>query len=458
MAHPTAVLLIVGLTEELLGLGAPRLRAFADRGCLRRLRPVLPAVTCSVQSSMLTGLPPREHGIVGNGWYNRELAEVQFWKQSNALVSGEKVWEVARRRDPSVTTANLFWWFNMYSSVEYSVTPRPMYKADGRKLPDCYTEPADLRDQLQDRLGIFPLFHFWGPASSIASSRWIADAAKVVFETHRPTLNLVYLPHLDYGLQKLGPGHPDISKAVGEIDEVAGDLIDSLESQGVRVIVLSEYGIEPVSSAIAVNRALRAEGALRVREEEGLELLDAGASEAFAVADHQIAHVYLHSRDRINRYKEVCRRIAGVEQVLDREAQASLGLDHERSGDLVLVAAEGRWFCYNYWLDDAKAPDFARTVDIHRKPGYDPVELFLDPALAAPKLAIGWKLLKRKLGFRTLLDVIPLDPTLVRGSHGRVEQPPNRRPVLITSRARGDREELPCTAVHDVILEHLFET
>jgi predicted AlkP superfamily pyrophosphatase or phosphodiesterase len=458
MAHPTAVLLVVGLTQEILGNSAPRLGAFAARVGLRRLRPVLPAVTCSVQSSMLTGLTPREHGIVGNGWYNRELAEVQFWKQSNALVHGEKVWEAARRRDPSVTTANLFWWFNMYSSVEYSVTPRPMYKADGRKLPDCYTAPAGLRDQLQDRLGVFPLFHFWGPAASITSSRWIADAAKFVFEKHRPTLNLVYLPHLDYSLQKLGPGHPDISNAVAEIDNVAGGLIDFFESEGVRVIVLSEYGIEPVSDAIAVNRALRQERALQVREEQGLEILDAGASEAFAVADHQLAHVYARSADGIPRYKDLCRGMPGVEQVLDRRAQASLGIDHERSGDLVLVAAEGRWFCYNYWLDESRAPDFARTVDIHRKPGYDPVELFLNPALRAPKAAIGWRLLKRKLGFRTLLDVIPLDPKLVRGSHGRVDQPPSRQPVLIAPSAQGEGEELPCTDVHDVILEHLFRT
>jgi predicted AlkP superfamily pyrophosphatase or phosphodiesterase len=457
MAHPTAVLLIVGLTQELLGGSAPRLRSFASRGCLRRLRPILPAVTCSVQSSMLTGLAPRAHGVVGNGWYNRELAEVQFWKQSNHLVRGEKVWEAARRRDPSVTTANLFWWFNMYSSVDYSVTPRPMYKADGRKLPDCYCEPPELRHQLQDRLGVFPLFHFWGPAASIESSHWIAAAAKFVFEKHRPTLNLVYLPHLDYSLQKFGPGPPQISKAVSEIDDVAGDLVDYFESEGVRVIVLSEYGIEPVSEAVAVNRALREKGAVRVREEQGLELLDAGASEAFAVADHQLAHVYVRHPDRIARYAEFLRKTAGVEQVLDRMDQAALGLDHERSGDLVLVAAEGCWFCYNYWLDDAKAPDFARTVDIHRKPGYDPVELFLNPALPAPKLSIGWKLLKKKLGLRTLLDVIPLNPALVRGSHGRVDQPLNHQPVLITPRGRGGDEELPCTGVQELILEHLFE-
>jgi predicted AlkP superfamily pyrophosphatase or phosphodiesterase len=271
-------------------------------------------------------------------------------------------------------------------------------------------------------------------------------------------LNLVYLPHLDYGLQKFGPGHPEISKAVGEIDDVAGDLIDYYDSQGVRVIVASEYGIEAVSQAVAINRVLREEGAIRVREEQGLELLDPGASDAFAVADHQIAHVYVKDPARTARYADVCRAIRGVEHVLDRAAQAKAGLDHERSGDLVLVAAEGYWFCYNYWLDDSKAPDFARTVDIHRKPGYDPVELFLDPRLGPPKLAIGWRLLKRKLGFRTLLDVIPLDPSLVRDSHGRVDQPPNLEPVLITQRPSQTDEEAPVFAVRDVILQHLFDS
>ena len=457
MAHPTAVLLVVGLTESLLGEHCPRLAAFARRGAVRRLQPALPAVTCSVQSSMLTGLPPRDHGIVGNGWYDRESAEVRFWKQSNHLVHGEKVWETARKHDPSVTCANLFWWFNMYSSADYSVTPRPIYKADGRKIPDCYAEPPELRDELQEQLGSFPLFNFWGPGSSIASSRWIADAARFVHERHRPTLSLVYVPHLDYALQKLGPNHAGIPKALAEIDDVAGGLIDYFEGNGVRVVVCSEYGIEAVDHAVHINRLLREDGAIRVREEEGLELLDPGASPAFAVADHQIAHVYVKDPSKLARYADLCRGVPGVEQVLGRSAQAEVGLDHPRAGDLVLVAEPRRWFSYDYWLDDARAPDFARTVDIHRKPGYDPVELFLDPAIRFPKLTVGWKLVKRRLGFRTLLDVIPLDPSLVRGSHGRTEQ--SAQPVLITQGDTGDRAgELPVTAVRDIILDQLFSS
>ena len=205
-----------------MGPDSPNLCALADAGSMVDLEPVLPAVTCSVQSTMLTGQPPCDHGIVGNGWFDRDLCEVHFWKQSNRLVTAEKVWETARERDPSVTTCNMFWWFNMYSSAEFSVTPRPMYMADGLKVPDCYAEPPELRDWLQSELGQFPLFRFWGPMSSIESSAWIADASLMVHERHEPTLTLVYLPHLDYGLQKLGPGHPEIGRHVAEIDAIVG--------------------------------------------------------------------------------------------------------------------------------------------------------------------------------------------------------------------------------------------
>ncbi len=457
MPHPTAVICTVGLTSSLIGESCPRIAEFARKGAMRRLRPVLPAVTCTVQSSMLTGLPPSGHGIVGNGWYSREMAEVQFWKQSNHLVQGEKVWETARRRDPAVTCANIFWWYNMYSSVDVSVTPRPMYKADGRKIPDVYTHPATLRESLQERLGTFPLFQFWGPGSSIASTRWIADASMAVHEQSSPTLTFVYLPHLDYSLQQKGPRHPDIAAEVRALDGEVGRLLDFFASRDVRIMLLSEYGIEEVDDAVHVNRVLRKAGLVRVRVEQGLELLDAGASDAFAVADHQVAHVYVRRPGDQERVAAICRGVEGVEHVLDRAAQAEVGLDHARSGELVLVAAPRRWFSYYYWLDDDRAPDFARTVDIHRKPGYDPVELFLDPALPWPKASIGWRLLKRRLGMRTLLDVIPLDASLVRGSHGRIDQAAGDQPVLITAAELApDADEIPCTAVRDAILDHLF--
>jgi predicted AlkP superfamily pyrophosphatase or phosphodiesterase len=432
----TVVLNVVGLTAELIARAAPKLAAWAAGGRIVPIGAAFPAVTCSAQSDYLTGRYPNSHGVVGNGWYVRDDCEIRFWRQSNRLVRGTKIWEAARAGDPSFTCANLFWWFNMYSSVDVSVTPRPMYPADGRKLPDVYTAPASLRGVLQRELGTFPLFKFWGPAASIESTRWIADAAKMVETRHASTLTLVYLPHLDYPLQRTGPASAEAAEAVRQVDEICADLIAFYEARGAEVIVLSEYGIREVSRPVHINRVLREHGFIAVREELGRELLDAGASAAFAVADHQVAHVYVNDRDRLAGIRRLLESIDGVERVLDEEGKRAFHLDHPRSGELVAVAAPDAWFTYYYWLDDRRAPDFARTVEIHRKPGYDPVELFLDPALRVPALSVGWRLARRRLGFRTLLDVIPLDASLVRGSHGRKPNVADAdSPVLLTRRA-----------------------
>jgi predicted AlkP superfamily pyrophosphatase or phosphodiesterase len=433
---PTLVVDAVGLSQELLGRDTPHLNRLAERGVVRSLETITPAVTCSAQATFLTGRLPREHGIVGNGWYFRELAEVWFWRQSNRLIESKQVWELGRERDPAFTSANLFWWYNMYCAADWSITPRPMYPADGRKLPDVYSEPGELRTELQNELGQFPLFRFWGPAADISSSRWITSATLRVMQKHSPTLTLVYLPHLDYDLQRLGPDleHPRLRQALRDLDALCGELIRFAEQSGRRVIVLSEYGITRVTSAVHINRELRREGWVAVREELGRELLDAGASRAFAVADHQVAHVYVKRPELVAEVANKLRALDGVERVLDRAEQAALGLDHARAGELVAISKPDRWFSYYYWLDAAKAPDFATTVDIHKKPGYDPVELFLDPKLPLPKLAIGWRLLKKSLGFRTLMDVISPDGDhLVKGSHGRVTDNDSAGPVFISS-------------------------
>jgi predicted AlkP superfamily pyrophosphatase or phosphodiesterase len=450
------VLDVVGMTPALLR-HAPNLRSLAAAGGLRPLTAVLPAVTTSAQTTYLTGTLPREHGIVGNGWYFRDLAEIWLWRQSNHLVSGEKVWEAARRVDPSFTCAKMFWWYNMYSTADLSVTPRPMYPADGRKLPDIYAHPAELRDRLQRDLGQFPLFKFWGPAASIESSQWIARSTLHVFERERPTLTLCYLPHLDYPLQKFGPDHPAIPAEVAAVDALCGELIDAARRAGAAVVVLSEYGITEVSRPVHVNRALRRAGWLAVREELGREQLDAGASQAFAVADHQIAHVYVARRELIPEVAALLRTVPGVERVLDEEGKRAAGLDHPRSGELVAVADARSWFTYYHFLDDDRAPDFARTVEIHRKPGYDPAELFIDPQLRAPKLRIAWRLAQKLLGMRYLMDVIPLDATLVRGSHGRPTDDPDAGPLFLTSEPEllGAGAVAP-TDVKALLLEHVY--
>ena len=424
--NKTVVIDIVGLSSSLIGEHTPFLKKYLEGKSPVTINPMLPAVTTSVQSTYITGELPDEHGIVGNGWYDRLDCEVKFWKQSNKLVLAEKIWERAKKADQSFTFSNMFWWYNMYSSADYAVTPRPNYLADGRKLPDCYSTPAGLRDELQKELGQFPLFQFWGPGANIKSTQWIADASIITDRKFDPTLTLIYLPHLDYCLQKFGQDFSKVSKDLSEIDGVVEQLVTHYKAQNARIILLSEYGITNVSNPVSINRVLREHGLLQIRVERGLELLDAGASRAFAVADHQIAHIYINDPSVASKVRGIVEKIPGVELVLDRSEQVRYGIHHERAGDLVLMADERSWFTYYFWLDDKKAPDYARAVDIHKKPGYDPVEMFM-----TSKLRAGYKLLRKKAGLRYVMDVIPLDPTLIKGSHGRIGTEKQFHPVFV---------------------------
>lgn len=447
--HKTVVIDIVGLSANLVGEHTPFLKEYIAGRHVQTITPMLPAVTTAVQSTYITGRWPGEHGIVGNGWYDRTDCEIKFWKQSNRLVGAEKIWEKAKQADPAFTVSKMFWWYNMYSSADYAVTPRPNYLADGRKMPDCYAHPASLRDELQKELGPFPLFSFWGPGSNIRSTQWIADATLYTDKKYDPTLTLVYLPHLDYCLQKYGPDFSKISGHLHEIDRVVEQLVQYYSGKNAKVILLSEYGITPVDHPIHINRLLRERGLLGVRVERGLELLDAGASKAFAVADHQVAHIYINDPSVEADVRNLVAEVPGIVRVLDREAQKEYHIDHERSGDLVLIADAKSWFTYYFWLDDVVAPDYARVVDIHKKPGYDPVELFM-----TSKSRAAYKLLRKKLGFRYVMDVIPLDATLVKGSHGSVFTGQDFHPLLITDQAT-EKKELLATDMYDVIWRHL---
>jgi predicted AlkP superfamily pyrophosphatase or phosphodiesterase len=451
----TVVLNIVGLTRALLGgVHTPRLSALLPASI--PIRAITPAVTCPAQATYLTGRLPASHGIVGNGWYFRDLGEVLFWRQSNRLIQGEKIWDEARRRDPTFTVANTFWWYAMNTGADYTVTPRPLYCADGRKLPDCYSHPLELRQRFNRDFGQFPLFQFWGPATSIVASEWIGKAAMAIEEEFRPTLQLIYLPHLDYCLQKLGP-QGNIAGDLAEIDALGGRLIDFFRERGCRVVVLSEYGITPVSRPLHPNRILREAGLLSLKLDLGREYLDPGSSRAFAVADHQVCHIYVRDPRDIPAVRELFVRLPGVERVLDDQGKRAAGLDHERSGELVLVASADSWFTYYWWLDDDRSPDYARTVNIHAKPGYDPCELFLDPAIPLPKLRIAATLARKALGFRYLMEVIPLDATLVKGSHGRLTDDAAEGPLFMTSAPELlDRDAIQATDVYPLLLRHVF--
>ncbi|MEO6596875.1 MAG: nucleotide pyrophosphatase/phosphodiesterase family protein [Planctomycetota bacterium] len=448
------VILAVGLRPKDLA-HAPVLRGLGEHGFMAPLQTVFPAVTCTVQSTFLTGLMPSGHGAVGNGWYFRDLAQVMLWRQNNQLVHGEKLYEAAQQRF-GTRTAKLFWWYNMYApAVDWSVTPRPEYHADGLKKPGLYSDPPELQQALQQQLGPFPLFDFWGPRAGIASTRWIASSALAVMRKHDPDLLLAYLPHLDYNHQRWGPDDKRSQQAVRDLDVECTRLIAAARAQNAHVVVLSEYGIELAKHPLFLNRLLHEKGLLRVQETSHGQLLDCGACRAFAVADHQCAHVYVAKSGDIAMVRDLLTKVPGVARVLDREQQREFGIQHERSGELVAIAEPGCWFAYHYWLDEARRPDFAPTVDIHRKPGYDPTELFVDPKIRFPKLKVAKTLAKKLMGFRYLMDVISTDPSMVRGTHGRLCDDDAVGPVFLCSDRRLARDRVAATEVKELCLRLL---
>jgi predicted AlkP superfamily pyrophosphatase or phosphodiesterase len=433
-AQPIVLVNAVGLTARWLA-HAPRLSALARSGWMRPLEEVVPAVTCSAQATILTGKAPQGHGIVGNGWLFRETGEIRFWQQSNALLQAEPIYVTARRlareRGRPFRAAKLFWWFNQGADVEISITPKPYYGADGNKVFGITGTPEGLCDRLERELGRFPFHTFWGPAAGLPCTQWIAEAAALVLQRERPQLTLVYLPHLDYDPQRFGPAGCDMTRLVGELDAACAPLLEQVRATGARVWVVSEYGHCDVRRPVLLNRVLREANLLCVRPGPFGETLDTFASRAFAVCDHQLAHVHVRAPGDAAPVRDMLIQQPGVDRVFGGRQREEIGLDHPRAGELVALASPDSWFAYPYWLDDRQAPDFARTVDIHRKPGYDPCELFFDPRLIWPEGRAMRRLVQKKLGFRTLFDVVPLDATLVRGSHGLPAASLDDKPVLI---------------------------
>jgi predicted AlkP superfamily pyrophosphatase or phosphodiesterase len=394
----------VGLTPA-LAAQAPRIAALAKP---QPWKSPLPAVTCTSQATMLTGMSPKQHGIVGNGWLYRDTGEVRLWQQSNALIQGEPLYA-------GVKTAKMFWWFNQGAPVEWSATPKPHYGSDGSKQFGVIDRTGCA---LEEALGPFPFPSFWGPKAGLPSSDWIARASARVMRQNKPDLTLVYLPHLDYDYQRLGPGN---LRRVAELDACAGLVIDAAQEIGAKVVVVSEYGLVPVSRPVYLNQALRKMGWVAVRDGPYGEMLETFESRAFAVVDHQLAHLYVRNIP-LEVVRKTVESLDGVDRVIEpREIE----LDHPRAGELIALAKPDAWFAYPYWIDEERAPDFARTVDIHRKPGYDPCELFLT---SAPRAAA--RLLQKKLGFRYRMDVIPLDASIVKGSHG-LRPAPADGPVIV---------------------------
>ncbi|HVJ67133.1 MAG TPA: alkaline phosphatase family protein [Caulifigura sp.] len=454
MRSPFVLLLAVGLTRKLLPF-APRLSRLAGQGAVNDLDEILPAVTCSTQASLLTGKLPEEHGVVGNGWLFRDTREVRFWQQSNSLIQAEPLYTTARRlaaeRGESFRAAKLFWQFNQGADVDISVTPKPYYGADGSKAFGVTGTPDGLTSRLEQKLGPFPFPSYWGPTAGLPSTQWIARCTAEILAAERPDLTLTYLPHLDYDPQRFGPTGSDMPRLVKELDDACAPILDTARQIGARVWVVSEYGLVDVARPIEINRVLRKAGLLTVRPGPFGDFLDTFNSEAFAVCDHQVAHIYV--RSQIDKVRDAVAAIPGVGRVYAGDERTEIGLNHSRAGDLVALSEPNAWFAYPFWLDDAGEPDYARTIDIHRKPGYDPCELFFDPKLVWPKGRAIRRLIQKKLGFRTLFDIVPVDSHLVRGSHGLATR--DDRPILITDGALpGESRRL--VDVRDHVLRALF--
>jgi len=431
MSHQLLIIHVAGLGASSVGSATPNLLQLSKKGSGPiALQPPVPALTCVSQATLLTGTPPAGHGIVSNGWYFRDLSLILNWQRSANLVSGETLWDAARANHPNLKCANLFWRFAAHASCDVNVMERPTYWADGRKSPDIYTEPGTVRDELVQRLGPFPLFRFWGPAADLDATRWIVAATRHVLAQDRYDLLLTYIPHLDYEHQRFGPDSNQGRQALRDVDAEVGRLIDAAQSRGMRVAVVSDYAFEPVSHPVFLNRALREAGLLRVQRAENGELLEPGASTAFAVCDQQTAHVYVNDPSAMPRVRKLLDNLDGVGQVFDRQRMRSLELDHPRSGEFFVIAEPECWFAYPYWLEDSQSPDFARCVAIHAKPGWDPSELFWSPGLAG-KIHRAKRMLQKTLGFRVPFDVISGDMSAVGGSHGRIPTTDENRPVWI---------------------------
>ena len=419
------LLSIPGLRGEDLAR-MPVLAGLAGAGRCVPLAPGFPAVTCPVQASLTTGVPPAAHGIVANGLFDRVTNHLEMWISPDSVHRTARIWDRLKAARPDLRTAAWFLLQSKHATADLVCLPAPKHNPDGSETMWCHTNPEPLYAALRETLGEFPLHKFWGPVAGIESSRWIARSFGEAARPAPPHMAVVYLPHLDYAAQRSGPDSPPAHAACGELDAEIGTLLDDYAGIVGRdelvVLVAGEYRIRPVSHVVHPNRVLREAGLLAVRDTAEGEILDIAASRAWTLADHQLGHVYLRDPADAAVVADLFRGRAGVGRVLAGDELVAAGLvppsqprKDNRCGDVILESTLDSWQSYFYWLDDTKAPTFARTIDIHRKPGYDPLELHLDRS-ALPRI------------------VIPLDPSLVKGSHGAIDPANPHETVFIASR------------------------
>ena len=394
----------------------PNLQALVTDGSQQRFTTSFPAVTWPAQASMLTGKLPSEHGVIANGFYWRDKKEVEMWTAWNDKIEAPQIWDLLHEVSPDIKSLAWFPMLSKGSGADYICMPKPVHNPDGSESLWCYTQPQEYYGDLLESIGHFPLKHFWGPLANIKSSQWILESAVKAISDFKPHFSYIYIPHLDYAAQKLGPNSPAALQSVTELDEALGEMIrgidESLGNDNVVWIISSEYVINEVDHVTYPNRILREAGLLNVSSQEDGEHLDLD-SPAWALVDHQFSHLFIKNRcpETIKKVQHVFQDQDGIAEIIVGEERSKYGLDHERSGDVILVSTSNSWQAYYYWLDDTKAPGFARTVDIHRKPGFDPVELHFDMETKS----------------------IPLDANLIKGSHGAPVTDDTQQGVIVSN-------------------------
>ncbi|MDC0856261.1 alkaline phosphatase family protein [Candidatus Nitrosopelagicus sp.] len=374
------------------------------------LNPTFPAVTCSAQSSILTGTYPSEHGIIANGYYDKTYKEIHFWDQPSKLVKKPQIWDILKEKNSKIKTAVLFWQNTLFAKSDTVITPKPIH-LENNFVMWCYSKPENFYEEISEEIGEFDLKWYWGPFASIESSKWIINATKITIKNHNPDLLLTYIPHLDYAGQKYGPESIEFQNSLSEVDELIGNLIDFLQSEKLEyeIIILSEYGFNQVNNSISPNIILNDNLLLQTRNIGGKEYIDFELSKAFAMCDHQIAHIFIKPG-----FEETVTKIfekQPIGKILNKKMQKELHIDNERSGDIILMSEKNSWFNYHWWTDEKFAPDFTFSVDIHRKPGFDPLELFFD--------------MKTKK--------ISHDTSLIHGSHGIIDNEISKLPIIGTT-------------------------
>jgi len=434
MQKNVVLLTIPGLRDKDLE-HMPNLNSLVAGGQKSTMENSFPAVTWPAQANMLTGKLPNEHGVTANGFFWRDKNKVEMWTAWNEKIQEPQIWDLLHQKDDSITSAA---WFPMLSKgcgADYVCMPAPIHQPDGSEDLWCYTKPQEFYGDLLADFGHFPLKHFWGPIANIKSTKWILDSAGACAQQFHPNFFYIYLPHLDYAAQKMGPDSDLAIAALSELDGVIGEMKTTFEKayeSPISWMVVSEYVITEVDHVSYPNRLLREAGMLKVKEEDG-EQLDFVESDAWALVDHQFSHVFVKEADvaKIQKVKEIFRRQPGISEVLVLDEREKYSMNHERSGEVVLISEPNSWQAYYWWLDDSKAPGFARTVDIHRKPGYDPVELHIDMSNMST----------------------PLDATLIRGSHGAPVSNDSQRGVLLTSNHLGISDSIRDIDICDIVLK-----